>query len=198
MKFAIKLTPGVLLAGAMISGGQAAAAPEEYVFDQSHTQILFEYDHFGNSITQGTFVDWSGTLMVDTDEPAASSLDVSIEASSLHTGFADRDTHLKTADFFEVETYPAITFTSTEVSQAGENTLQVTGDMTIHGTTLPVTFDVVVNNLAPHPMSQQLTLGFTATTTVSRTAFGVGMFTPMVGDEVAIRISGEAVRKADM
>lgn len=198
MKLAVKLTPGILLAGAMASTSPALAAPEEYVFDQSHTQILFEYSHFGNSITQGTFVDWNGSLMVDTDEPSASSLDVAIEASSLHTGFGDRDTHLKTADFFDVETHPAITFTSTEVSPTGENSLQVSGDMTIHGTTLPVTFDVIVNNLAPNPMTQQVTLGFTATTLVSRTAFGVGMFTPMVGDEVAIRISGEAIRKADM
>lgn len=190
-------TPGLVLAAAMALAAPALAA-EEYVFDQSHTQILFEYDHLGYSITQGTFTDWDGTLMVDEADPSASSLEVTIQAASLHTGFADRDSDLQSENFFDVATYPTAGFVSTAVEQTGENTLAMTGDMTIHGTTLPVTFDVVVNKIDAHPMTSQRTLGFTATTTLSRSAFGVDMFTPFVGDEVAIRISGEAIRAADV
>lgn len=175
-----------------------ALAAEDYVFDKSHTQILFEYDHLGNSITQGSFAEWDGTLAVDTENPAASRLEVTIQAASIDTGFADRDTHFASGDFFDVAAFPVATFVSTAVEQTGEDRLQVSGDLTIRGTTQPVILDVVVNNLAPNPMSNQLTLGFTATTTISRTAFGLGMFAPAIGDEVSVRISGEAIRKADL
>ena len=191
------LLPGLVLAGTMATALPALAA-EEYVFDQSHTQILFEYDHLDFSVTQGAFTAWEGTLMVDEADPAASRLDVTLQADSLETGAADRNAHLLSDDFFAAEAHPAITFVSTAVEQIGESTLAVTGDMTIRGTTVPVTFDVVVNQLAAHPMTSQRTLGFTATTTVSRSAFGLDMFTPYVGDAVAIRVSGEAIRKADL
>jgi polyisoprenoid-binding protein YceI len=195
MKHALSLASAAVLG---LTLAAPAFAAEDYVFDKSHSQILFEYNHFGYSTTQGTFTDWDGTLSVDTENPAASRLEVTIQAASLATGFADRDTHLKTADFFDAEAYPTATFVSTGVEQTGEDTLAVTGDLTIHGTTLPVTLDVVVNDLSPQPMTNQTTLGFTATATVSRTAFGLGLFAPMVGDEVSIRISGEAIRKVDM
>jgi polyisoprenoid-binding protein YceI len=188
-------TSGLVLAAAIAAPAMAA---EDYVFDQSHTQILCEYDHLGYSITQGTFADWDGILTVDEADPAASGLEVTIQAASLETGFADRDAHLSSPDFFDVAANPTATFASTAVEQTGENTLAVTGDMTIHGTTQPVTFDVVVNKLDANPMTGQRTLGFTATTTLSRSAFGLDMFTPYIGDEVAIRVSGEAIRAADM
>ena len=195
MKLALSLASATVLGLALTA---PALAAEDYVFDKSHSQILFEYDHFGYSITEGTFTDWDGTLVVDAENPAASRLEVTIQAASLSTGFADRDAHLKTGDFFDVEAYPTATFVSTGVEQTGEDTLAVSGDLTIHGTTVPVTLDVVINGLSRHPMTNQTTLGFTASATVSRTAFGLGLFTPMVGDEVSIRISGEAIRKADI
>ena len=191
------LLPGLVLSGTMATA-MPALAVEEYVFDQSHTQILYEYDHLGFSITQGTFTAWEGTLLVDETNPAASRMDVTLQADSLETGSAERDAHLQSDDFFAAETHPTVTFASTAVERTGENTLAVTGDMTIRGATVPVTFDVVVNQLAAHPMTSQRTLGFTATTTVSRSAFGLDMFTPYVGDAVAIRVSGEAIRKADL
>lgn len=187
------LVSGILAAGA----AAPALAAEEYVFDQSHTQILFEYQHLGYSITQGSFTEWAGTLLVDEADPSASSLDVTIQTASLYTGFADRDTHFLSGDFFNAEVNPTITFVSTGVEQTSENTLAVAGDMTINGITQPVTFDVVVNQLAPHPMSEIKTLGFTATTEVKRTDFDLGMFAPYVSDEVSIRVSGEAALKSE-
>lgn len=182
--------------------GLALAAPtvaaEDYVFDKSHTQILFEYDHLGFSTTQGSFGEWDGTLTIDVDDPAASQVEITIQAASLDTGFADRNAHLMSPDFFNVEAHPTATFVSTAVEQTGENTLAVTGDLTLLGTTQPVTLDVVINAHDAHPMSGHTTLGFTATTTVMRSEFGLGLFAPAVGDEVEIRISGEATRKADI
>ena len=194
------MTLKTLIASGILAAGAAspALAAEEYVFDQSHTQILFEYQHLGYSITQGSFTEWAGTLLVDEADPSASSLDVTIQTASLYTGFADRDAHFLSADFFNAEVNPAITFVSTSVEQTGESTLAVAGDMTINGVTQPVTFDVVVNQLAPHPMSEIKTLGFTATAEVKRTDFDLGMFAPYVGDEVSIRVSGEAALKTEM
>ncbi|MEZ5670323.1 MAG: YceI family protein [Alphaproteobacteria bacterium] len=169
-----------------------AGAADSFQFDPSHTQILFEYDHLGFSTTQGTFTDWQGTLSVDEAEPANSRLSVTIVADSLHTGWADRDAHLRSADFFDVATYPTVTFASTAVERTGDETLTVAGEMTIRGTTQPVVFAVEVNGLADHPMTGVRTLGFTATTQVSRSAFGLGLFAPAVGDAVTIRVSGEA------
>lgn len=196
MKHALSLASAAILGLSLAA--PAMAAEEEYVFDRSHTQILFEYDHLGFSITQGTFTEWEGVLVIDADNPAASRVEVTIQAASLSTGFADRDAHLRSADFFETDTYPTATFVSSHVEQTGENTLAVTGDLTIHGETREVTLDVVVNAHGPHPMSGQTTLGFTATTTVSRSDFGLGLYAPAVGDAVTIRISGEAIRKSDV
>lgn len=187
------LASGILVAGA----AAPALAAEEYVFDKSHTQILFEYQHLGYSITQGSFTEWDGTLMVDEADPTASSLDVTIQTASLYTGFAGRDQHFLSPDFFDAEANPTITFVSNAVEQTGDSTLAVAGDMTINGITQPVTFDVVINQISPHPMSEVRTLGFTATTEVKRTDFDLGMFAPYVGDEVSIRVSGEAALAAE-
>ncbi|MGF1625130.1 MAG: YceI family protein, partial [Alphaproteobacteria bacterium] len=186
MKLALTLASATALSLALAAPAQA----EVFDFDKSHTQILFEYDHLGYSITQGSFGEWEGTLVVDADDPTASSLEVTIQTASIDTGFEGRDDHFRSADFFDVEAFPVATFVSTQVEQTGEDSLAVTGDLTILGTTQPVTLDVVVNTLSPHPMTNQLTLGFTATTQISRTDFGLGLYAPAIGDEVSIRISG--------
>ena len=179
---------------ALITAGPVQAA-EEWAIDPSHTHILFFVNHFGMSDIQGEFLEFDGTFMLDTDAPENSSIEVTIAVDSLDSGWPARDEHLINPDFFESETYPIMTFRSTAVELTGEDMAAVTGDLTIKETTLPVTLDVTLNGLQDdHPIlpGQQGFAGFTATTTLLRSAFDVGMFVPAVSDEVVIRIEMEA------
>lgn len=172
-----------------------AQAAEEWTIDPSHTHILFFVNHFGMSDIQGEFLEFDGTFLLDTDSPENSSISVTIEVDSLDSGWPARDDHLINPDFFESETYPTMTFTSTAVEVTGDDTALVTGDLTIKETTLPVTLDVTLNGLQDdHPFmdGQQGFAGFSATTSLQRSAFDVGLYAPAVADEVVIRIEMEA------
>ena len=186
----------VSLAGAMALGAAVLAAPaqaaEEYVFDEGHTFILFDVSHLGFSRTHGQFRTFEGTFMLDREEPANSSVTMVIDAASLDTRHEARDAHLRNADFFNVEAYPEITFVSTDVELTGEATALVTGDLTMLGVTRPVTLDVTLNQLGEHPMNGNTVAGFTATTTLNRSDFGMTSYVPAVGDDVAILIQAEA------
>jgi polyisoprenoid-binding protein YceI len=140
-------------------------------------------------------MEFDGTFMLDRDNPENSSIDVTIDVGSLDSGWQERDAHFKSADFFDAENYPTITFTSTSVEITGESTANVTGDLTIKDNTMPVTLDVTLNGLQDdHPIREgrQAYAGFTGTTTVLRSDFDVDMFAPAVSDEVVIRIEMEA------
>ncbi|HEY0502046.1 MAG TPA: YceI family protein, partial [Lysobacter sp.] len=101
--------------------------------------------------------------------------------------------HLRSADFFDAEKFPEITFASTKVEAAGDNKLRVFGDLTVHGVTKPVVLDVTINKIADHPMSKRAAAGFDATTTIKRSDFGVDKYAPNVSDDVTIRITTEAM-----
>lgn len=105
---------------------------------------------------------------------------------------AKLDEHLLGADFFEAEKFPTATFKSTGVNVIGEGKLDVSGDLTIHGVTKPVLLAVTINKVGEHPMAKVPAAGFDATTTLKRSDFGVGAYVPVVGDELAIRITLEA------
>ena len=185
-----KLAFATALGAAAMVGGQALAA-DEFVFDKSHTHILFYIDHLGFSTTQGEFLDFEGSLSLDTEAPENSSVSVTIDAASLDSGWADRDAHLRSDDFLDVENHPTITFTSSEVTLTGDNTADVAGDLTILGTTQPVVLAVTLNNMGEHPFSGETVAGFEATTTISRSDFGMGFGVPAIGDEVEIVINTE-------
>ena len=143
------------------------------------------------------FAGAEGRIMFDADDVSKSSVEVTLPLSGLNSFVADFDTHLRSADFFEADKYPAATFRSTSVEAAGPGKLKVTGDLTIKDNTHPVVLDVTMNRFAEHPMLKRATAGFDATTTIKRSDFGVGMFAPNVSDEVQIRITTEAVVAED-
>ncbi|MTI16959.1 polyisoprenoid-binding protein [Rhodobacteraceae bacterium RKSG542] len=172
-----------------------AAAPVEYNFDMSHSNLAFSYNHLGFSTTDGRFKDWQGTLVIDEEEPAKSSVDVTISIGSLDTFWPARDKHLLSGDFFDAANFPTATFKSTAVKKTGENELEVMGDLTIKGVSKPTTLYVNVNRIAEHPMAKKRTVGVTATTTVNRSEFGMGANVPYVSDEVVITINSEAMVK---
>lgn len=190
----LALVAAGLLAGTSLA--PAALAQESWTIDNSHTHILFTVDHFGMSTIYGEFVDFTGTLMVDRDAPENSSVEIVIDAASLDTGWEARDEHFLSADFFEAETYPEITFVSTGVTMTGDTTMEIAGDLTIKGITHPVVLDTTLNGVMDdHPIIEgtQAFAGFSATTTVLRSDYGVDMFTPYVADEVTIMIEMEVL-----
>lgn len=188
----IRLTAAALALA--LAAVPAIAEPVAYDFDKSHANLTFSYNHLGYSTTDGRFGDWEGELVIDQETPANSRISMTVNTDSLDTFWGERDTHLKSADFFEVSAHPTATFVSTNVEKTSENTLAVSGDLTIKGITKPVVFDVTVNTIGEHPMAKTPAVGLDATTVVKRSDFGMNMFVPYVGDEVTISFSAEALQ----
>jgi polyisoprenoid-binding protein YceI len=172
----------------------AQAEVESYGFDKAHTQIYFSVNHLGFSNSRGRFLNFDGTLQLDRAAPASSMVDVSIDTASIEMNDQAWNDHMKNADFFNVEKFPAMTFKSTSVEVTGENTANVTGDLTLLGVTKPVVMAVTHNKSDVHPYSGKMVAGFSATTNIKRSDFGMNYGLPAVGDDVAINIEVEAVR----
>lgn len=173
----------------------AIAAPVEYDFDTSHSQIVFSYDHLGFSTTTGMFSGITGTIMFDAEDPAASSVEATFPIASLMTGDEGRDQHFLSDDFFGSEAAaPEVTFVSTGIEVTGDETALITGDLTLNGVTREVVLDTVLNLQGNHPMENKPWLGFDASTTLVRSDFNLGMFAPAVSDEVEVTISVEAMQ----
>ncbi|MBS4012127.1 MAG: polyisoprenoid-binding protein [Roseovarius sp.] len=184
----------ILLATALaLTATGAVAAPEKYELDPSHSQVVFSYNHLGFSTTYGMFSGFAGEIMFDAEDPAASSVNVSMPVMSMFTGWEKRDEHFMSEDFFGATEGDMVTFTSTGIEVTGDTTALITGDLTMNGVTKSVVLDARLNQKADaHPMNSKPWVGFDATTTLLRSDFGVDKFTPFVSDEVAVQISVEA------
>ena len=181
------LLPALL---ALTLAGPATAAT--YEIDARHTQVEFTYTHFGLSHLSARLNQVTGSFDFDPTEPAKSSIEVQVPMASLSTGVPRLDTHLNSADFFDAAQFPNASFKSKAVKVLGKDRLSVSGDLTIHGVTRPVVFDVVINGQGPHPARKTPAVGLDATTTIKRSDFGVGGFPQAAADEVKVRISMEA------
>ena len=143
----------------------------DYTLDVSHSRLGFTARHAMVTKVRGHFADWSGTAHVDTAEPAASSVSLTIKTASIDTGSADRDGHLVSADFFDAEAHPEITFVSTAVARDGAD-WTITGDLTIKGTTRPVTIDFEPTGSAQDPFGN-VRIGFEGGTAINRKDWGL-------------------------
>ena len=181
-------------AAAFALSAPAHASTEAYVLDPSHSQIVFSYDHLGYSTSYGMFSGFEGEIAFDVDEPANSSVTVSMPVRSMMTGWEARFEHVMSEDFFGAEEDDMVTFTSTGIEVTGEDTALITGDLTMNGVTNEVVLDAKLNQMGEHPMMEQPWAGFDATTTVLRSDYNVGAFAPFVSDEVNIMISVEAMK----
>ena len=170
----------------------AMAKPVTYTIDPTHTATVFTWDHFGFSTPAGNFTDITGQIVVDNDKPEKSSVNVTIPLSSINTNVKALDDHLLKSDFFDAEKFPTITFKSTKVETSDKKKFKITGDLTIKGITKPVVLDAVLNKQAEHPMAKVPAIGFNATTSFDRSAFGVGAYVPNVGDKITVNITTEA------
>lgn len=170
----------------------ALAAPEQYNLDPSHSQVVFTYEHLGFSTTYNVFTGFEGEIMFDQEEPANSSVSVSIPVMSMYTGWEKRFEHFMSDDMFGAAEGDMITFTSTGIEVTGETTAEITGDLTINGTTKSVVLDAELNKADTHPMQEKQWVGFDATTTLLRSDYGLDYAAPAVSDELQVMISIEA------
>jgi polyisoprenoid-binding protein YceI len=165
-----------------------------YTLEPDYTQGVFRWNHLGFSSPAAQFAQGEGTLEFDQADPTKSSVKVTIPLSSLNTGVPALDDHFRSADFFETAKFPAATFKSTRVEKGpAADHFKVTGDLSLHGVTKPVTLDVTLTKVGANPRTSLPTVGFDATTTLKRSDFGLGKFVPQVSDEIQMRITSQAV-----
>jgi polyisoprenoid-binding protein YceI len=171
----------------------------DYTLDVNHSRLGFSARHAMVTTVRGQFKEFEGEAHIDTADPAASSVSVSIAAASIDTGVADRDGHLRSADFFDVEQFPQITFTSTDVRRDGD-TWAVTGDLTIKDVTKPITVEFESTGSARDPFGNTR-VGFEGQTTLNRKDWGLtwnaaletGGF--LVSDKVKLEFDISAIQK---
>ncbi len=173
----------------------AHAEVEKYTFDKAHTQIIFFVNHLGFSNSEGEFLDFDGHYLFDRADPSKSSVEVTINTAGIDMDDQAWDDHMKNEDFFNVEKFPAMTFKSTAIEVTGENTANITGDLTILGVTKPVTLATTHNKSGKHPFGDKYVSGFSATAKIKRSEFGMNYGLPMIADDVDIRIEVEGVRE---
>jgi polyisoprenoid-binding protein YceI len=168
---------------------------EKYDIDASHSAVVFGWNHFGFSNPTARFDKIDGSVLLDKADLTKSSISVTLPVEGLDTGVAKLDEALKGPDFFDEVKYPTITFKSTKVEKAGENGLKITGNLTVHGVTKPVTLDAKVNKIGifeiPGVIKAQAA-GFDATTVIKRSDFGVSKYVPAVSDDIPVRITLDA------
>jgi polyisoprenoid-binding protein YceI len=179
---------------ACLALGAAPLCATTYTIEPDYTQGVFRWSHLGFSNPAAQVSQGQGTLEFDPADPTRASVQVTIPLSSLNTGVPALDEHLRSEDFFEVAKFPTAIFRSTKVERgAGKDRLKVTGDLSLHGVTRPVTLDVTVLKVGPNPRTQLPTVGFEATTTLKRSDFGLGAYVPQVGDEIRMQITSQGV-----
>jgi len=175
--------------------GTGAAAEETYNIDPVHSQPNFEVQHMGFSIQRGSFTKSTGKVTIDRAAKKGS-VDVTIDAASIHTIDPRLDTHVKSPDFFNVEKYPTITFKSTNLVFDGDRVVEVNGDLTLLGITKPVVLKVANEHCGEHPINKKPMCGADATAMVKRSEWGMKYGLPRaVGDDVRIVIPIEAYRE---
>lgn len=163
----------------------------DYKFEPVHTQILFFCDHLGFSKSQGEFLQFDGAFSFDTNDIAASKVDITIDTASIDMDHQKWNDHMKNEDFFDVEKFPTMTFISNKIEPLSSNTMNVHGDLTILGHTELVVLNVTYNKSGKHPFSGKYTAGFSATTQVKRSLFGMTYGLPALGDDIEIRLEVE-------
>ena len=177
------------------------AHADTWQIDPAHTNVEFSVRHMMISNVKGQFQKTSGTITINGIDPTSAKIDATIDAASINTRVDKRDAHLKSPAFLDVDKYPTITFKSTKVEAAGPGKWKVTGDLTLHGVTKPVVLDVEGTGTPITDPMGNTRAGASASTKINRKDFGLTWNQPletggvMVGDDVAISIDVEAIKK---
>lgn len=166
---------------------------KEWHSDPAHSEIGFSITHLGISDVSGTFNDFKATINSDKPDFSDAVVEATINVASINTRVDARDQHLRSADFFEVEKYPTITFKSTNIKKAGNDKYKLIGNLTVKDITKPVTLDLTYRGTAENPAAKKTAAGFKLTGTIKRTDFGIGSSFPvaLLGDNITISINTE-------
>ena len=195
----LALSAAILLATVVSLPIAAHAQASTWTIDSYHSSVAFAVKHMGVSTVSGTFYNVTGNVTWDDANVAKSSVDASIDTTTVSTGVPPRDNHLKSPDFLDVAKFPTITFVSTGVQKSADG-LTVMGNLTLHGVTKPVTLnvtDISAPQTVGPPGKQKTVRGLSATTTINRHDFGVmgGMADAMVGNDLKVTINLELDKK---
>lgn len=174
----------------------AQAQKQIWANDPPHSQLYFTVTHLGFNDVSGTFDDFAVSITSSKPDFSDAVFDLSANVNSINTLVEARNNHLKSADFFDVEKYPVMTFKSTGIKAMGKENYKLTGNLTIHGVTKPVILDLVYRGQTTNPMNSKLTSSFQITGTIKRSDFEVGGKFPeaIVSDMVRIKFNGEFVQ----
>jgi polyisoprenoid-binding protein YceI len=176
-------------------------AASNWNIDPTHSAIHFAVRHMVVSKTRGRFAAWSGKILFDPEKPTASSVEVTIDPASIDTADAQRDGHLRSPDFFDVEKFPTASFKSTRIEREGGDRFRVTGDLTLHGVTRPVVLNATYEGTGKDPWGGERA-GFSASLTIDRKDFGLEWNKALetggllVGEKVELTLEVEAVKQA--
>ncbi len=186
---------------ALAAPAAAWADTSTWSIDPAHTQSMFTARHMVITNVKGQFQKTTGTVLLDEADVTRSTVEATIDVSSIDTRVAQRDGHLKSPDFFDAAKYPTITFKSTKVEKAGDGKLKVTGNLTIKNTTRPVVLDVEGPSAPVKDPGGAIRRGLTATTTINRFDYGLEWNKlveagPVVGKDIKIEIEAELVKQA--
>ena len=164
--------------------------------DDPHSQLGFTVSHLGIADVSGTFNDFDVTVQTSKPDFSDAVFELTANVASIDTRVDARDNHLKSADFFDAEKYPALTYKGTGIQKVGQNQYKLSGNLTIHGVTKPVAMDLVHKGTVENAMNKKQTAGFQVTGTIKRSDFGIGGKFPsaMISDEVRIKADGEFVQ----
>jgi polyisoprenoid-binding protein YceI len=188
------LVPAIALSLGFALAPASAYAADTYSVDPVHTAALFKVKHVGVSYTYGRFNDISGTITFDAANPAASKVDITIQAGSVDTHSEKRDAHLANPDFFDAKQFPVLKFVSTAFKKVDDSTFDVAGDFTMHGVTKPISIKVVKIGEGKDPWGGYR-IGFESTFTIKRSDFGMTKMMEAVGDDVTVTFATEGIKK---
>lgn len=178
-----------------------AALTGDYTIDPSHTTLGFVARHAMVTNVKGSFQEFTGTLHLDGSDPSNSTATLDVEMASIETGSADRDGHLKSADFFKTEEFPKMTFRSTKTEALGGDDYRITGDLTILGTTKPLTIDLEFNGAAKDPFGNER-VGFEGKAEILRSEWGLTWNAALetggvlVSDKIKLNFDISAIKNA--
>lgn len=172
-------------------------AQSTWKVDKAHAKLGFSVVHMGISDVTGLFNDFDATIASSEEDFSDAVFELTVNVGSIDTEVERRDNHLKSGDFFEVEKYPTMTFKSTSIKKAGKNKYKLTGNLTLHGVTKPVTMELWYRGKVENPQSKAVSAGFQLTGTLKRSDFNIGSNFPeaAISDEVKIKADGEFVKQ---
>ena len=171
----------------------ATFAQTKWQNDKAHSQLKFDITHLGISTVSGAFTDFDATIVSAKPDFSDATFELTAKTASINTGVEKRNDHLKSPDFFDAAANPTLTFKSTGLKSSGKDKFDLTGELTLHGVTKPVTLELVYRGTIENPMNKKKVAGFRATGVVKRADFGIGpkFAPPMLSEEVTIIADGE-------